>query len=74
MTRNPAKNFDCNTGVYMFFCKILMRENDVTPSNIMEMGTDVTKKMTPRLYVQWYVAEWFPAVFHCGYQSKFDLP
>ena len=43
MTRNAVKNFDCNRGVYMF-CKILMRENDVTPSNIMEMEIDVTKK------------------------------
>ena len=42
--RNPANNFDCNRGVYIAFRKFLMRENDVTRSNVMEMKHDVTKK------------------------------
>ena len=30
--------------VYMYFVSFLMRENDVIPSNVMEMKTDVNKK------------------------------
>ena len=42
--KNPANNFDCNTGVLHVFPTFLMRENDVTPSNVMEMKIDVTRK------------------------------
>ena len=45
MKRNSAKIFDCNRGIYMYFMRLLMRENDVTPFNIMEMKADVTKQI-----------------------------
>ena len=54
MKRNPAKNFDCNRDIYMYFVSLLTRENDVTLSYVVEMKADVIKqiKMTSRLSMQ----------------------
>ena len=50
MKRNPVKIFDSNKRRLHIFHKYLMRENDVTPSNVTKMKTDVNKhiKMTSR--------------------------
>ena len=45
MKRNPAKNFDCNKGIYMYFISFWCKKKDVTPSKVMEIKTDVTKQM-----------------------------
>ena len=42
MKRNPAKDFDCNRGIYMYFMSFWRK---VTLSNIMEMKDDVTKQI-----------------------------
>ena len=47
MKKNISKNFDCNRGLVIR--RFLMRENDVTPSNLMEMKGDITKKKKSKL-------------------------
>ena len=37
MKRNPAKNFDCSGGILHVFRKYLVRENNVTPSSVIEL-------------------------------------
>ena len=41
--RNPANSFDCNADVYMHFIRCWREKNDVTPSNVVETKTDVSK-------------------------------
>ena len=45
MNRNPAKVFECSRSIYMYFVSFFMRENDVTPSSVVEMKTDATKQI-----------------------------
>ena len=49
MKRNPAKNFDCNRGIYIYFISFDVRKQ-CSVSKVMEIKTDITKqiKMTSR--------------------------
>ena len=53
MKRNPAKNFDCNRGIYVLH-KFLMQENDVTPSNVMEMNTVFEGQLMLNPFMFWF--------------------
>ena len=46
--RNPAKNFVTVIEAFTCISKVLMRENDVTPSNVTEMKIDVSKQIKPQ--------------------------
>ena len=46
------QELDSNRGIYMYFLKFLTRENDVTPSNVMEKKTDVNKNQNDFMLVR----------------------
>ena len=58
MKRNPAKNFDCNRGICMYMHNFLMHGNDITPSNVMEIKTEITKMVRAAIFCR---------IIHCNF-------